>query len=398
MRSRSPRSRTVSKESSSETGSSFTTSNMDTVKLEELKTKKAQYLMSSIATVESFNGEPSELELFLEDMEAVHELLQANLVDPVTDKNLNRCFVARISKEVLMETGIRSSTGWKDIKHILKERYGGAREPPVRDALALLRTSKGRQESSTEFARRIGEKMRVLKKKILEVGEEPERARVTADVIEDLLKELLKQQVPERIRTVLQAAKVKTLEETVRTVKNDEEDVRRYRDRSNEPWQVVERRSPRPQPRRKVVTRNPRPFGDRPRQPRASPRAESKRYDRGTRERPTRRESTWACWECSEVGHLARNCPYVFRRDKAPRKTLAEAWRGNPMEVNALKRKNQRRTRTSADSESSGGEASYSSRESTVSEDASSAEERRPPGRPGKVKAGRAGVKPAPST
>ena len=42
-----------------------------TVKMEALKARKAQHLLDSVRSIERFTGEPRELELFLDEMEAV---------------------------------------------------------------------------------------------------------------------------------------------------------------------------------------------------------------------------------------------------------------------------------------------------------------------------------------
>jgi hypothetical protein len=108
---------------------------MEPWRLKELKTKRATNLMNTIATVGIIDGEPLELELFIEDMDAINDLIRANPIDETTDRNIRRCFVGRIAKDVLMETGIRATMTWSAIRETLKEGYTTAREPVGREAL-----------------------------------------------------------------------------------------------------------------------------------------------------------------------------------------------------------------------------------------------------------------------
>ncbi|MGR0260157.1 hypothetical protein, partial [Klebsiella pneumoniae] len=111
-------------------------------------------------------------------------------------RDVKRAFVSRIARQVLMETGIRYSTPWTDIKRTLKERYAGAKKPLARDTLEILRMQRRPSESAAEFAERMGEKARVLRKKIQEGIENAQVAQITGAVIDELLRESLAQQVP----------------------------------------------------------------------------------------------------------------------------------------------------------------------------------------------------------
>jgi hypothetical protein len=99
-------------------------------------------------------------------MDAVNDLIQANPIDDTTDRNIRRRFVGRISKDVLMETGIRTTMTWSAIRDTLKERYARAREPVGREALGIPRTNQGRKETPAEFGCRIGERTRLLRRKM----------------------------------------------------------------------------------------------------------------------------------------------------------------------------------------------------------------------------------------
>ena len=105
-------------------------------KAEALKARKAQLLLESIRSVERFTGDPRELELFLDEMEAMYGSVTHTKIDAAIDEDIWRVFISRISRQVLMETGIRYSATWEEIKQILKERYAGAKKPVARDALS----------------------------------------------------------------------------------------------------------------------------------------------------------------------------------------------------------------------------------------------------------------------
>ena len=315
---------------------------MEPWRVEELRTKLAMYLMNTIATVEIFDGEPLELELFIEDMDVVNDLIRGNPIDPITDRNIRRCFVSRIAKDVLMETGIRATMDWSDIRATLKERYARAREPVGREALGILRSNRGQHETPAEFARRIGERTRLLRRKMWDLQKDEETTQYGISMIEDLVREMLIQQVPEKIRNAIRGKE--TLEDTLLAIRHEDEDSGRATQEPGEGWQVV--------PRHRLVTRAPprraRPL---PRTPREKPerRSTKKPQLREAPRRPTRgrQEGTAPrdnreCWQCQEVGHISRNCPYIYRRDRDGGRPTGGDWRGEPMEVNATTRRERR--------------------------------------------------------
>jgi hypothetical protein len=124
-------------------------------KSEALKARKAHHLLESIRSVERFTGEPRELELFLDEMEAVHGLITHTKIDATIDQDIWRVFVSRMSRQVLMDTGLRYSSSWEEIKVSLKERYAGAKKPVARDTLSLLRMNRRSGESGAEFGQEL---------------------------------------------------------------------------------------------------------------------------------------------------------------------------------------------------------------------------------------------------
>jgi prophage DNA circulation protein len=207
-------------------------------RLEDLKTKRATYLMNTIATVGIFDGEPLELELFIEKMDAVNDLIQANPIDETTDRNIRRSFVGRIAKDVLTETGIQATMTWSAIRDTLKERYARVMEPVGREALGILRTNQGQDETPAEFGRRIGERTRLLRQKMWETQQDEESSRVSVNMMEDLVKELVLQQIPERIRNATRR-KATSLEEILLAIRHEDEDSRHAAREPSEGWQVV---------------------------------------------------------------------------------------------------------------------------------------------------------------
>jgi Zinc knuckle len=317
---------------------------MEPWRIEELKTKRATYLMNTIATVGTFDGEPLELELFIEDMDAVNDLIQDNPIDDTTDRNIRRCFVGRISKDVLMETGIRATMTWNTIRDTLKERYARAREPVGREALRILRTNRGQNETPAEFGRRIGERTRLLRRKMWDTQQDEEATRVCVNMMEDLVKELVLQQIPERLRNAIRG-KATSLEELLLAIRHEDEDSRQATREPSESWQVVPRRRPmaRAPPRRaKTPPRTPREKPEWRPARRPPPREGPRRPTRGRQEGPAPRDNR-ECWQCQEVGHISRNCPYIYRRDRGGTRSSGGDWRGEPMEINATTRRERRR-------------------------------------------------------
>jgi hypothetical protein len=156
-----------------------------------LKARKAHHLLESIRSVERFTGEPRELELVLDEMEAVHGLITHTKIDATIDQDIWLVFVSRMSRQVLMETGLRYSSSWEEINVTLNDRYAGAKKPVARYALSLLRMNRCSGESGAEFARHLGEGTRILYKKIREAVDNTHDAAVTTEVLDKLLWELL---------------------------------------------------------------------------------------------------------------------------------------------------------------------------------------------------------------
>jgi hypothetical protein len=158
-------------------------------------------------------------DLFIEDMNAVHTLIQESLINAATDQNIRSCFVNRISNEVLTWLGLilgpLSMTGtaepenlqherplgklgatwdpprahsapkfehpkllresdikwspnmtWTDIRATLNDRDSRARETPAREALRILRVTQGPHKILPEFAWCIGEHTWLLRRKM----------------------------------------------------------------------------------------------------------------------------------------------------------------------------------------------------------------------------------------
>lgn len=242
-----------------------------------------------------------------------------------------------------METGIGATMAWSEIRATLKERYGRAREPVDRVALGILRSNRGQHESPTEFGRRIGERTRLLRQKLWDLQKGEAATNACVSLMEDLVKELVIQQIPERLRNTVRGRA--TLEETLMAIRHEEEDSRTVTRESSEGWQVVPRRRPmtRALPRRaRTPPRTPREKPEWRPARRPQPRVAPRRPTRGRQEGNPPRDNR-ECWQCQEVGHISRNCPYIYRRDRGGGRPTVGDWRGEPMEVNATTRMERRR-------------------------------------------------------
>ncbi|MGR0317657.1 hypothetical protein, partial [Klebsiella pneumoniae] len=88
----------------------------------------------------------------------------------------------------------------------------------------------------------MGEKARVLRKKIQEGIENAQVAQITGAVIDELLRESLAQQVPERTRVGLKSVKPQSIGEAVMFVREEEEEERELQKSEYSEWRRVEPR------------------------------------------------------------------------------------------------------------------------------------------------------------
>jgi hypothetical protein len=307
------------------------------LKVEQVKAGRMAYLIHLIDAIGSFTGVAAHLEVFLMRMDATKKLLDQNKMDEVTNLNLHYLFIARISEPVLIKLGIRFSMTWEEVKRRLRERYVGARRPVQRDAVKIARLRREPRESPSDFASRVGDEYRALAKKIEESCTDPVEVTWRRKIYEEMFQEVLAVEVPERVRDKLRGAQPGSLEEAVAFVNDQEIEREETRRDEGTAWTKVEHRRPRPPPREWRPTPRPiRPQKERSplkrqRMEERTPARTTPRRDVGRERRPThpRRE----CWECGAEGHFARECPWIYRREK---KSYAEAARGEEyMEVNA---------------------------------------------------------------
>lgn len=319
---------------------------------------RASYLIQLITGVSPFTGNRAELELFLARMDEVQNLVASYRMDEATVRSLKGFMLSRIDIKVLVEIGATSEHDWEGVKDLLKRKYAGARHSLGRTALEMTELRIAPGESYAAFAKRIGGATRLLKRKVQEacIGEEERKWRIF--VYEELAAERLERTLPDKIRTWLHVNQV-TFDDAIPMVEDLEQDSResgRERQGRRE-WTEVMGRPRRTPPREEPAPRRPFTRGP-PRRP--DPQYGRNKRSADTRERPPPRKPL-ECWDCGNTGHMARNCPYVYRR--AERRSYADATRSyEPMEVNAARivRRAKEREGTATSSESSGSESTSS--------------------------------------
>ena len=85
--------------------------------------------MSSITTINPFDGKPHELEMFIEDMDVVHNLLQVCAIDTIMDRNIWRYLICRMTKGVLMEIEKWAAIEMSEIRGIIQGIEDQSRDP-----------------------------------------------------------------------------------------------------------------------------------------------------------------------------------------------------------------------------------------------------------------------------
>ncbi|KAL1138357.1 hypothetical protein AAG570_008421 [Ranatra chinensis] len=247
------------------------------------------------------------------------------LLPPEVINNLHGILIRKISHQVRAECGITGSTEAAEVARLPSERYGGARRPPARSAIKLLRMRRAHGETPSAYMHRVDQAFRLVKARMAAV-ETAGVATAKLAVIEEFLREAVLAEMPEKTRRQLKTLTDANFGVLLAQVDEEEDDYQAAREDATT-WTRVERRSER-RPDRGHERRAP------PNPPPQVRREQPARFRPAEDQRRGERRERLRCWECGSTRHLARSCPQIYRRDQ---QEAGRRPRPEPMEVNAVR-------------------------------------------------------------
>lgn len=323
------------------------------MQVEQYKATQVNSTMQAIAAVPFFDGKSIDLEFFIRSMDLIVLQVNKHPLDETTNNYILGYFYSRISPLVLGEIGATFETPWDLVKQGLREKYGGLGRTIPRTIVREVLKPRTEGQDVTEYAKGVLSGVRKVKARLKDAYPQGNEAVIRGAMLEELAQEIVQQSLPRRIKQWVRIVKPVDLLALVKCIEDEEREEQEERHREpgrrptrearngtwrrafrapEEPWRIVEaRRRPSDRQRRTV-------------EPTQAIRRRPEAAEEYRRRRPI------LCYECRGEGHIARECPYMYRRD-ARRQAYPE-----PMEVNYSRRRSGRWESSGRESDSDGSE------------------------------------------
>ena len=136
--------------------------------------------------------------------------------------SISYVFLGRISDDEKREAGITFHMDWAEAKHLLKERFGGARRPVYKHVMQILALRRGYDESASDYAKRMGEETMHLRTRVREKGHPEHETQARIAAYEELVRDTISREVTDKLQAVIKLNESVLLEEIVSAIWDEE--------------------------------------------------------------------------------------------------------------------------------------------------------------------------------